>query len=49
MPIIGFYIKMFNRDFDTSVLTNINKKLIALRFPQICLAPKNLKRISEIT
>ena len=28
---------------------NNNKKLIALRFPQICLAPKNLKRLSEIT
>ena len=26
-----------------------NKKLIALRFPRICLAPKNLKRLGEIT
>ena len=30
-------------------LSIANKKLIALRFPQICLAPKNLKRLSEIT
>ena len=30
---------------------NNNKKLIALRFPRICLiySPKNLKRLSEIT
>ena len=30
------------------IYINNNKKLIALRFPQICLAPKNLKRLVKL-
>ena len=39
------------RIFYTDIDMELNKKLIALRFPRVCLiyAPKNLKRLSEIT
>ena len=44
-------VKDLEPDDELQLNININKKLIALRFPRICLiyAPNNLKRLSEIT
>ena len=48
---VGNFQLIFLRKNVNSTYIIINKKLIALRFPRICLvyAQKNLKRLSEIT